>query len=422
MRAAIFCLAGLLATACSNRERSNPLDPLNPSTHGMPTGFQAVADGRTATLTWDLIEEINDLTGYLIYRGVDGDPPAPYDTVSFAATHFVDSLLTYDVPYSYALQAITTTSESAITPPDTIIPGPFNFWIADYAGGNVWRISYDGGHVLGRASQYSPSAIAYEPNEDQIWVADYFDRAVYVQDTEFEIQEIIDLNGRPIDLAFDVAAGDVYMLQTLPDAILQRSIWGGPVDSIATPDGLNTASKLIFNGVTRTLWLSITPSSKVGKVYRLRTISPVSGWSVLAELPAAGQVAADLLTGGCWVATDSGVVRVSYTGDLITYRPDLQIVDISVNPVNGDCYYVGRTQDGTQAEAGRIPGNPDLPPETIVIDAGGAFEQIQVLPGAGQAGFLINDASSHQILRYNAAGQRVGRLGDFSHSLDFTLE
>lgn len=422
MRTAIFCLAGLLAMACSSRERDNPLDPFNPGTHGMPTGFQAVADGHTATLTWDPIEEINDLTSYLIYRGVDGDPPAPYDTVSFAVTHFLDSSLTYDVPYSYALQAITTTSESAITIPDTVIPGPFNFWIADYNDGSVWRISYDGGHVLGRASQYSPSAIAYEPNEDKIWVADYYQGAVYTLDANFDNQETIDLDGRPIDLAFDVVLGNVYLVQTMANAILQRSIRGGPLDTLAAPAGLNRASKLIFNAATRTLWLSITPSAGRGNVYRFRTSSPGFGWSLLAELPSADQVAADPLTGGCWVATDSGVVRVSYTGDLTTYLPELQILDISANPVNGDCYYVGRTRDGSQFEVGRIPGDPDLPPETILVDSGGSFKQIQVLPGEGQVGFLINEVSSHQLLRFDAAGQLVGRLGDFSPFLDFALE
>ncbi len=194
------------------------------------------------------------------------------------------------------------------------------------------------------------------------------------------------------------------------------------MDTIAAPAGLNPASKLSFNAVTHTLWLSITTSSAGGKVYRLRTSFPVFGWSVLAELPPTNQVAADLLTGGCWVATDSGVVRVSNTGNLATYLPELQILDISVNPVNGDCYYVGRSRDRSRTEAGRIPGDPDLQPETIVTDAGGSFEQIQVLPGDGQVGFLINEASSGQLLRVDATGQRVGRLGEFSPFLDFALE
>ncbi|MCH7859482.1 MAG: hypothetical protein IID14_07250 [Candidatus Marinimicrobia bacterium] len=420
MRTAFFCLTGLLALACSSREHNNPLDPLNLGTHGMPTGFQAVADGRMATLTWDPVA-VNNLTGYLISRGVDGEPPAPYDTVSFAVTRFLDSLLAYDVPHVYAIQTITTTSESAITTPDTVIPGPFNFWVADYNDGSVWRISYDGSHVLGWASKNSPSAIAYEPNEDRIWVADFFDKVVYILDTQLLNQEQIDLDGRPIDLAFDVAEGNVYVLQTMPDAILLRSVRGGVISPLPLPDTLNVDSKLSFNSVTHTLWLSITTLSEGGKVYRLSIAAP-SGWSVLAELHSADQIAADPLTGGCWVATDSGVVRVSDTGILTTYLPELHILDISVNPVNGDCYYVGRAQDGSRTEAGRIPGDPDRQPETILVDASGYFAQIQVLPGEGQVGFLINEASSHQLLRFDAAGQLVGRLGDFSPFLDFALE
>lgn len=422
MRTALFCLAGLLALACSNREHDNPLDPLNPSTQGMPTGFQAVADGRTATLNWDLIEEINDLTSYLIYRGVDGAPLTPYDTLPDTTTRFLDSLLTYDIPYSYALQAITTTSESASTTPDTVIPGPFNFWIADYADGSVWRISYDGGHVLGRKSLDSPWAIAYEPNEDKIWVADYFDEAVYIQDTNFNNQEKIDLDGRPIDLAFDVVEGNVYILQTAPDTLLQRSVRGGVISTLPLPDGLSVDSQLIFNAVTHTLWLSITTLSEGGKVYRSSIASPVFGWSVLAELPSPGPIAADPLTGGCWVATDSGVVRISDTGDLTTYLPELQIRDISVNPVNGDCYYVGRTRDGSRNEAGRIPGDPDQQPETILGDDDGTFTHIQVLPGGDRVGFLVRQASTGRLIRFDATSQLMGQLGDFSPFLDFALE
>ena len=74
-------LAGLVAWGCSERERSNPLDPLNSITNGAPTGFVAVTNRDTAYLSWDPVD-INSLESYRLQRSVAG---ARYEALASVA-------------------------------------------------------------------------------------------------------------------------------------------------------------------------------------------------------------------------------------------------------------------------------------------------------------------------------------------------
>ena len=418
MRYPLLLLTGLLAMACSNRERTNPLDPYNPVTNGAPTGFQAAANRDTATLTWDSID-VKGLEEYCIYRSVGGDSLRFRASVPDESNRFQDLNLMYDTTYTYAVQAITEWGESRLSPLDTLIPGPYNFWIADFSSG-VWRISYDGAHVLGREYFNSPDAVVYQPGEGRVWVADYYDQAVYYMDVHFTGIEPIALTGRPIDMVADTIAGGVFILQIALDAIYQATPAGTTLTTNKIPVRLDPDASFTLDLQSSSLWLGTPTGSGDGVVYRLRPPAPGGRWELAASIPKPKKVAADPVAGGCWVATDSGVVRIDTDGHLTTYLTDHRVLDISLNPANGDCYYIGRSHHDGQWQTGRLYGQPE--PQIILGADYSNLTGIQVLPGEGPAGFLVSQRSTGRILRFDREGDLIGWLGGFYELLDFSLE
>lgn len=425
MRYLLLLLAGLMTVACSDRERANPLDPDNPITHGAPTGFQAVANRRNATLTWDPVE-VNGLEGYLIYRSIGDDTLGFYDTVSAASTRFQDLNLMYDTTYTYAVQAVTLTGESLLSPPDTLIPGPYNFWIADFYNSAVWRISYDGTHVLGRKYFNSPDAVVYQPGEGRVWVADYWNEAVYYLDVHFTRIEQIALTGRPIDMAADIISGTIHVLQKFPDQIIQVSPDGTIRRTLEAPDDVDIDAALAVDAAADFLWFSNPITRDRGDIYRCDPFSSGGEWELMASLAYPRQIVADPAAGGCWVATDSGVVRIDIAGDLTSYLTDHRVLDISLNP-DGDCYYVAKTHGGEQWVVGYLTGQPSPQSVTILDNDYPNLANIQVLPasvlpGEEQAGFLVSQKFTGRILRFDREGRLLGLLEGFGEFLRFTLE
>lgn len=420
MRYLLILLTGLMTVACSNRERANPLDPDNPITHGAPTGFQAVANRRNATLTWDPMV-VDDLIGYNIYKSVAGEPFQVTPVIP-NSTRFQDLNLTYDTTYAYAVQAVTEWGESRLSPPDTLIPGPYNFWIADFYNSAVWRISYDGAHVLGREYFNSPDAVVYQPGEGRVWVADYYDRAVYYLDVHFTKIGPVALTGRPIDMAADTTSGTIHVLQKFPGLITQVSPDGTIRRTLGAPDSVDINAALAVDAAAGFLWFSNPVSPISGNIYRCDPFSSGGEWELMASLAYPRQIVADPTAGGCWVATDSGVVRIDIAGHLTSYLTDHRVLDISLNPVNGDCYYVAKTDGGEQWVVGYLTGQPSLQSVTILNNDYPNLANIQVLPGEEQAGFLVSQKFTGRILRFDPDGNLIGQLDGFDAYLEFALE
>ncbi|MFB0516848.1 MAG: hypothetical protein ACETWG_09645 [Candidatus Neomarinimicrobiota bacterium] len=421
MKFALLSLAVLLVVACSNRERTNPLDPDNPVTHGAPTGFRAVANRDTARLSWDPLE-VSNLDKYYIYRCVGKDSLTLYSVVASNTTSFRDLKLTYDISYAYALQAVTTAGESRRTPPDTVIPGPVNFWIADFYGSSVWRISYDGNHVLDYEYFTSPEAVAFQPAENRVWVADYYDRALYHLNVDFSGIQRVDLTGPPVEMAPNTPEGTIYVLQRLPDVIHYLNTHGTILSTLEVPSPVSINGSLAVDAARDYLWFSNPTSTDRGVIYRWGPLTSGGRWEFMARLAYPRQIVAEPREGGCWVATDSGVVRIEPTGNRHTYLAQLQIWDISLNPSTGDCYYVGRSHQADSWQTGRLYGSPDPQQEIILGDAFPFLVNIQVLPGEGRVGFLVYQASTGRILRFDPEANLIGWRKGFDTSLELTLE
>ncbi|MEE9162916.1 MAG: hypothetical protein V3U35_08110, partial [Candidatus Neomarinimicrobiota bacterium] len=175
---------------------------------------------------------------------------------------------------------------------------------------------------------------------------------------------------------------------------------------------------LAFDAVFNSLWLS--PGAQ-GKLYR-RELAAGAGWELTSAGPPARRVDVDPVSGGCWMATDSGIVRLDAAGNRDVILPELRVWDVSVNPVSGDCYYVGQSRLDGAWQAGRIFGWPNAQAEVILDDAYDTLLRIQALPGPGATGFMIEQESAERTLRFDSAGILMGRLDGYAFPLEFALE
>lgn len=411
-------VAGLLVWTCSSRERTNPLDPRNPVTGGAPTGFHAIANRDTAFLTWNPVD-VSGLAGYHIFRSIGLQPLALHTQVTPEHHQFMEIGLSYDSIYCYAIQAVTYAGESLLSKPDTLIPGPSNFWIADFYGSRVWRISYDGAHILGNEYFSSPEALITRPQEGIVWIGDYYEKAVYGVTVQFEVLHRLALTGRPIDVALDPATGTLFVLQRLPDRVLIISPNGNLQDSLEVPGDIRPNAALTLDAGRGRLWLSIPHQSYIGgRIYYLNVPYADNHWQLVSEVAYPYGITANSTTGDCWAATDSGIVHFSPPSDTTVYLSNLRIEDLSLNQANGDCYFVGYNRLAGHWQVGRISGSE----VAIILDHSTYLADIQVLSGAVTAGFLVSQIYTGSILRMNAEGQLLGRLDGFYNILEFALE
>ena len=85
----LLCIS-LLALNCSDRDRSNPLDPTNPVTGGAPIGLSIQSNRDTITIQWNAMA-IDNLESYRIYRGIGNNEPILFDEVSAGSTGYKDT-------------------------------------------------------------------------------------------------------------------------------------------------------------------------------------------------------------------------------------------------------------------------------------------------------------------------------------------
>ena len=104
--AALLAL-GVLLGGCSERERANPFDPMNPSTGGRPAGFKAIAGSGYVQLRWQTPVGV-DLTGYHLRRRAQGDSVyrVLVNAIHASQTSFLDTNVQNDQRYDYRLSFI----------------------------------------------------------------------------------------------------------------------------------------------------------------------------------------------------------------------------------------------------------------------------------------------------------------------------
>lgn len=170
---AILTAASLLA-GCSQRERANPFDPLNPATRGRPSGFEALAGDSEVRLQWQAVAG-DALSGYQLARRGPGDTDfQPIGGVlGLDVTTFRDAPLANDRDYAYQLNFVFVSGPGSRPAEDTATPGSAVPWLVESDGTDLVQVTPDDRHVVARRGGFISTAdVAVSARDGAVWVAD----------------------------------------------------------------------------------------------------------------------------------------------------------------------------------------------------------------------------------------------------------
>jgi hypothetical protein len=298
----------ILALACTDRERANPLDPRNPETHGVPPPPRVVPGASAAVLAWQPIL-VRDVGGYRIERSSAGEPFSPVgpgDLPSWQRS-VRDSPLTQGTSYRYRLVVVAGDRE-VFSDSVIIRTAAGSAWFAGET--TLQLVSSRLGTGLDTVATLSwPTAIDASSDESA-WVADYGASSLLLVNPAPSVEASIPLDGYVVGLAstqggsrcWAVEAWYAELLQIAPHAVLRR---------ITLPD--------------RPYCVAWSPSDET-----------------------------------VWVGHESGVTRYSPEGVAdTTYTEPVRSARISVSPWDGSCWTV-QPENGSVIRLPASQGQPTV--------------------------------------------------------------
>jgi hypothetical protein len=328
-----LALALTVGSGCSPRDRSNPLDPRNQTTHGGPTGFNAIAGDGVVSLRWPLLTQ-EGVQSYRIDRWTPGGRPLPLPGAVYPphVSAAEDLTARNDTTYLYRLVVILESGGTAESPPDTVTPGTRRpmVLVAELPG--VLGLSSDARDILfeNQASE-SYDHLDLDSTRGIFWMSQY-DRGRILgrtfEGTGTVVEFFLD---HPTDLAISTRHAIVWAAQ--PDR--RRVARFGTVDSIRTPiAGVGPARVVESNSDNSTLWIGADDG---GVFYASSaTADTIQSWRFDARV---NVIAVDVAANVAWVATRTGDLCDLYRvtpGSAAVERVRtglLNVADMEVEPV-----------------------------------------------------------------------------------------
>lgn len=311
---------GLALTACSNRERTNPLDPLNPETAGIPAGFRAVAASGEVQLYWTLLE-VPDLAGYEVHRRGPADTgfvALTASPLSPTTSSYLDAPAGNDTLYTYRVRYRLTSGDTGGASEALARPGSANLWVMDSARDALARMSPDGRHKLySLFGLNNPAAMALETTTGRLWGGSVFEGFLALWEPSGTLVEANGVLETPLDIApipsttlawaSDGLLGRVFLLDA--DGTVQNQLTG-----FRMPYGV------AYDAARLRLWVADRDDRRL-VAYDL-TATPI------LDLPlsmAPWRVALSPSTGDAWISSAEGgrIERRAVSGALVAARDGL---------------------------------------------------------------------------------------------------
>ena len=414
----ILLIIALLVNGCSQRERMNPLDPHNPDTQGAPSGMSIFSNRDSVFIRWNPVD-INNMVEYAIYRSQGETDLEKIIGLAPEFSDYLDLQVEYDRSYRYALQIETDYDLSAFSDTLEIVPGPYNLWVADFHGFSVSRISYDGSHRMAIQSFPAPIAFAFLTGQNLGFVANYWDKQISVIDQNINILRNIPLNDSPVDMQIDPQNERILVLLREQNSLSEYGFTGELRKTTELNIDVTGHLQFAYDPVSSSIWyLDLwTDSLRVSSSVYTANLMSMANSLIHAET-----IESDPLFGGCWVPAQNGLHYFSINDPPRIYKPGYHILDISLNPENGDCYFVAQSNTDGSWQTGRLRGRDGYQEEILLENGYEKLYSIQAIPGSDKRGFLVFQGDNWKLLRFDAEENLIGELGYFDIRLDTAIE
>jgi len=394
-----FCsVAIFICCACADRKRLNPLDPENPDTLGQPTGLSVTSVRDTVILRWDQLP-LRDLGGFRIYRRREGETRFSSVALAPPAGSFRDLGVSLGLSHAYRISVVAENFESPLSDSVRITPGPTFSWVADASSGALIALSHDGQHEISRAAAFGlPQRLQIDAPRRQVWVLDRFGGEF----GRVTLNGQRTLNAKRIfgawDLAVDKTDGSIWVADSLTNGLLKFDSTG------ALSKMLESYKQLVALAVhpqTAELWaldratLRVLIFSRAGELRRTL--------SVALQRPLDLDI--DGRTGKVWIADGRRVLRLNANGDEEPLPPAVYRLAyrVAADEISGGCWLI----DFSTAIRGS---------DVIKLSAAGAIlftskgfdlpERVAANPYDGSG--LVADFGNGRLVRLSAGGRVEG--------------
>ena len=406
---AMLCLTWL-TTGCSDRERANPLDPLNPKTHGKPVGLRAISLRDTVALSWQLLG-LRGLSGYRIYRRAQ--PSAVFslvDSVSGEISGFRESGLQLGRRHVYRITAFSPSTESNPSDTVSITPGPACTWVAD-PGGAVVKLTHDGLHEILRVDDLlEPIRLQANPKTGQVWVIDSLTGEVSCWEADGRFSGVAIELERPVDVALDTTENSIWV----GDAnlgLLKFDRAGTRVAQLSLPG----ISAIAFNYFTGELWALSNREKKLWRVNRQATSSS----EINASLVSPRAISIARATGVAWIADSSRVRMIPSFGAASSAAGyDFSFArDVAVNQRTGDAWTIDWSPAAGQSKIVKF-SSVGVMVFSVADFSGPSALSVNVFDGS----CFIAEPQLSRVTHVSLSGQIISRSADVAIPADIDVE
>lgn len=397
----------LIATssACSDRDRLNPVDPLNPATHGVPWQFRALAGNTEVRLDWSTFD-LDDLVAFRIDRMIGTGPDSVIARLDPDLGSFTDRTAENGREYRYRLVPLLGGDRPvAIDGPVGAIPGPQIPWVADTGGFQVARLAPDGRAVVFRRSGFrAPNSLSVSPRDGLVWVADSCNGRVVALNIKGETVLAVGDFGVPKAVAASPADGSVWVADEERGEVVRLAADG---TLLARTIGLDLPADVAANPADHSAWAADAGAREVLLI--------AADGTVTARIGSFGeplQVAAVHADRSCWVADDDlgRVTRVAPDGStLAEIAQVLRPFGLAVDQATGDVW-VGSFAEGSveRYSAGGV----------LELTVGGFAEPLGIALDPVDGGVWVVDSRRDEVVKVSATGIEIGRTGGYSTPFD----
>jgi hypothetical protein len=388
---------------CSDRDRTNPLDPQNAETHGKISGLSIYSQERTIHLSWDRLG-ISKIDSVNIYRQISNNEFHFLTSVSQGASSYTDRNIQYGNSYQYYVTAKAGAYETPPSAQVEVKPGPTYLWVGDVGDGMFSRLTHDLSAVIFNfGSLRFPSLIAVVPRERSAWCYSLFSDVIYKLSGEGTVEVVLRDFGRITDIAADTTNGELWISQGNYGRILRVHKSGelrASVETLVSPASIRVDSK------RHVAWVIDDSSKSVFRMTRAGFINVKNKDTLINPQ----DIALSGPFNSIWIADDTRIIEMDYSGNFTGVAAEgftnAFLIDMDITRNN--IWVMDRGKSGT-------------PSTLIKLDATGktlfqlsnftAPTSIDVNEFDGSC--MVSDPGSRAIFKVSEDGTEIQRLDGF---------
>ncbi|MFC1569839.1 hypothetical protein ACFL4L_06355 [bacterium] len=398
----------VLLYGCTGRNRNNPLDPQNPETEGKVQGLDIVSEYNRVSLKWKSLSS-DYAVHYQIYR--KQIEQIEYQHIGLTGVpSFQDSGLILGAPVHYRVSALTGTQyESPLSDSVTITPGPHDYWVADYYGERIVRLTYDAQHILDDIQGfYLPVDIAVDTTTEEIWALNRRDGEL-LKLVHGQIEDRIGGFHNPRLLTLDPYNQMIWIVQDSLREIVRVDYHGRLIDKLR---GFGRITDISWAGLNLGCWVVDADSNSVD------LISPDKKWTLHTDFENPLGVDAHQQDGWAWIADHSQLYQAKLNGEFNSkyHVENGEIISLSLDHTNSNCWIVIRTDEDSEYHIQKINVHGEL-----LCSQSGFGEVFEILANPFDGGCIIADYLWGQIVRLSAEGEIISRYQGFISPIGLSI-